>query len=119
MIKFHTNYKMLKIAELTDKKYLISTPDDFLDLIGNLGSQDCGMLILCEENLHPDFFDLKTRLAGEILQKCSNYQFRLAIIGNFSKYSSKSLRDFIYESNKGRLVTFTNNLDSALNWFNQ
>lgn len=118
MIKFHSNNKKSKIAELTDKNYQISTPDDFLDLIGNLGSQDCGMLILYEENLHPDFFDLKTKLAGEILQKCSNYHFRLAIVGDFSKYSSRSLRDFIYESNKGKLVAFTNNLDSALNWFN-
>jgi hypothetical protein len=74
------------------------------------------MLILYEEIVHPDFFDLKTKLAGEILQKCSNYQFRLAIVGDFSKYKSKSLRDFIYEINKGKLVAFTHNLESALNW---
>jgi hypothetical protein len=113
IFRFH-KIKNAEIAELKDNDYIISSPDDFLDLIGNLGSQRCSMLILREINLHPDFFDLKTKLAGEILQKCSNYHFRLAIIGNFSKYESKSLHDFIYESNKGRLVSFNNNFESAL-----
>ena len=65
-------------------------------------------------SLHPDFFDLKTRFAGEILQKFSNYDVKLAIVGDFSKYSSKSLRDFIYESNKGKLIFFADNLNTAL-----
>ena len=115
MIKFHTFNNKPKIAELTGKECVIHSPDDFLDLIGNLGSQNCGILILNEENLDPDFFDLKTKLAGEILQKCSNYHFRIAIVGDFTKYTSKSLHDFIYESNKGKLVSFSENLDSAMN----
>ena len=45
--------------------------------------------------------------------KCSNFRIRLAIVGDFSEYTSKSLEDFIYESNKGNLVYFTNDLDSA------
>jgi hypothetical protein len=117
MFTFYRNIGKPLIAELNHKECSINTPDDFLDIIGNLGSQDCGMLILYEENLHPDFFDLKTKLAGEILQKCSNYHFRIAVIGDYSKYKSKSLHNFIYESNKGKLVAFTKNLDSALNWF--
>ncbi len=44
-----------------------------------------------------DFFDLSTRLAGEILQKFINYHVKIAIIGDFSIYTSKSLKDFIYE----------------------
>ena len=41
-------------------------------------------------------------MAGEILQKFSNYRVRLAIVGDFTPYSSKSIKDFIYESNKKR-----------------
>jgi|WetSurMetagenome_2_1015567.scaffolds.fasta_scaffold82519_1 hypothetical protein len=115
MFNFYKSFDGQRIAELNDINFLVSSPDEFLDLIGNLGSQDCGMLILHEKNLHPDFFDLKTKLAGEILQKCSNYHFSIAIIGDFSKYNSKSLRDFIYESNKGKLVTFNESFESALN----
>ncbi len=53
-----------------------------------------------------DFFILSRGLAGEILQKYVNYGGRIAIHGDFSHYTSKPLRDFIYESNKGRDVFF-------------
>ena len=53
-----------------------------------------------------DFFVLRTGLAGEILQKYVNYGGRIAIFGDFSHYTSKPLRDFIYESNQGKDVFF-------------
>jgi hypothetical protein len=31
---------------------------------------------------------------------------KIAIVGDFSIYSSKSLKDFIYESNNGRNIFF-------------
>jgi hypothetical protein len=37
------------------------------------------------------------------------------IIGDFSKFKSKSLQDFIRESNNGQQVYFTESLDLALN----
>lgn len=60
------------------------------------------------------FFILSSGLAGEILQKFTNYQFRIAIYGDFSNYTSKPLKDFIYESNNGQSVFFTDNLESAI-----
>jgi Domain of unknown function (DUF4180) len=39
-----------------------------------------GGLILTESDLAPGFFDLKTGLAGELFQKFTNYQLRLALI---------------------------------------
>ena len=53
-----------------------------------------------------DFFILSTGLAGEILQKFINYGGRIAIYGDYSHYTSKPLKDFIYESNKGKDVFF-------------
>lgn len=61
-----------------------------------------------------DFFDLKTKLAGEILQKFVQYHCQIAIVGDFSVYSSKSLRDFIYESNQGSHVLFLSTVDEAV-----
>ncbi|MFD2328122.1 DUF4180 domain-containing protein [Cohnella sp. GCM10020058] len=52
------------------------------------------------------FYDLKTGLAGEIAQKFVNYHVKLAIVGDFSGYTSKSLRDFIYECNQGKDIFF-------------
>jgi hypothetical protein len=76
--------------------------------------QDFDRIILHEDNITPDFFDLKTGIAGEVLQKFSNYRLRLAIVGNFSKYPGKSIRDFIYESNNGRLVNFVASTEQAI-----
>lgn len=61
-----------------------------------------------------DFFVLSRGLAGEILQKFVNYQIQFAIYGDYSNYTSKPLRDFIYESNKGKDVFFVKDEDEAV-----
>lgn len=103
------------IAELIDEKFIISQPQDILDLIGDSVSYNCNRLMIREQSLHADFFRLHTGLAGEILQKFSNYNFKLAVIGDFSIYKNKSLQDFIRESNKGRSIFFVNTREDALN----
>ena len=103
------------IAELIDEKFIISQPQDILDLIGDSVSYNCSRLMIREQNLHTDFFRLHTGLAGEILQKFSNYNFKLAVVGDFSKYMNKSLLDFIRESNKGRSIFFVNTREDAIN----
>jgi len=113
MIQFH-KLNNTTVAELTDLSYLISGPEEAIDLFADIGQNDCNRIIIRESNLHPDFFDLKTRVAGEILQKFSNYDVKLAIIGDFSKYPGKSLQDFIRECNRGRRIFFTDDLESAL-----
>ena len=110
MLKFH-EIGNVAIAELTNENYLITEVQEMLDLMGESGANDCYRLILNERNLHPDFFRLHTGIAGEILQKFSTYGFKLAIVGDFSKYTSKNLQDFIHESNKGNRIFFVENRD--------
>lgn len=64
---------------------------------------------ICEE-----FFILSTGLAGEVLQKFVNYHVKAAIYGDYSRYTSKPLRDFMYESNKGRDFFFVDTREEAL-----
>jgi hypothetical protein len=100
---------------LLDTAAKIAAAQDLLDLMATaVYAHDCCGLIVYKESLPDGFFDLKTRIAGEFLQKCSNYQMKFAVVGDFSAYTSKSLRDFIYECNKGRLVFFKPDVDSAL-----
>jgi len=113
MFKFHT-INNIAVAELTDNTFIINKVQDALDLMADVSCKDCNRMIVYENNLNKDFFDLSTRFAGEILQKFSNYQFKLVIIGDFSKYKSKSLQDFIRESNRGNRIFFTEDLQSAL-----
>jgi hypothetical protein len=113
-IKYHHLNNNSIIAEITDKHYFINDPQDILDLMADVGMNNCNRIIIHECNLNKDFFDLKTRFAGEILQKFSNYRFKLAIIGNFSKYKSKSLQDFIRECNQRKMILFVENHEIAL-----
>ncbi len=102
------------IAELTSINTPISSASDFLDLSANIRARS---FIIRKEMLTEDFFDLKTGLAGEILQKCSNYSLRLAIIGDYSGLSSKSLKDFMYECNSTNQIIFVPSAEEALKRF--
>ncbi|MCX6334919.1 MAG: DUF4180 domain-containing protein [Bacteroidia bacterium] len=118
MIKYHDTPKGAKIAELVPGSDIINNVDDMLDILANSWHNECHGIILHEGNLNPDFFDLKTRLAGEILQKFSNYRTKLAIIGDFSDVKSKSLRDFIRESNSRGTTCFVSSFNEALSKLN-
>ncbi len=65
--------------------------------------------VICEE-----FFILSTGIAGEILQKFINYHVKAAIYGDFSRYTSKPLKDFIYESNNGNDFFFVSTKEEAI-----
>lgn len=112
-IKSH-NIDELKVAEVIFDGILIGNIEDGLDLLGSLYYQGFDKIVVYEINITPDFFDLKNGIAGEILQKFSNYRISLTLIGDFSKYSNKSLQDFIHESNKGHHINFVDSISEAL-----
>jgi len=102
------------IAHVESEDIIISNTQDAVELLMNCHYQGADSIIMAEHNLPAEFFDLKTKMAGDILQKFSTYDSRLAIIGDFSKFESKSLHDFIYESNKGRRINFVSSLNEAV-----
>ncbi len=71
-------------------------------------------IVIDKKLLAEDFFVLSTGLAGEILQKYINYGGRIAIFGDYSHYTSKPLKDFIYESNNGKDVFFVATEEEAV-----
>ena len=102
------NYKLINIdnkpfvARLEDK-ILIEDEQSMLDMLMTIAYETgLSRVIIDKENLTEDFFNLSNKIAGNILQKVINYNMKLAIIGEFSKYDSKALRDFIYECNSGK-----------------
>ena len=104
-----------EIAVVNSSEILITDVQSALDLMATVRYESgCDRIILRKSAIVEDFFDLKTRLAGEILQKYVNYYFKVAIIGDFSVYSSKSLKDFIYESNKGKHIFFVSDEKQAV-----
>lgn len=108
----YRDYNGEMIAVVSDIK--IAGAQDALDIMAEVFFSGCGKMIIRKETLPESFFSLKTGLAGEILQKFSNYNMKLAIVGDFENINSKSLRDFIYESNKGNQVFFVETEQEAL-----
>ena len=105
------------VAEVAANDMLLTVPEDANDLLGNAYYQGFDGMIISADKISPRFFDLKTRMAGEILQKFSTFQMRLAIVGDFSTFTSESLKSFIYESNRGGLIHFSPTTNDAVAWF--
>lgn len=92
---------------------------DALDLIGEVFYNGCTHMVLPKDALPEEFFSLKTGLAGEILQKFSNYRMKLAITGGFGDVKSKSLKSFIFECNNGKQIFFKDTLKDAIDALTQ
>lgn len=105
----------IDIALISSSEVLIIDVQSALDIMATVSYEaGCNRIILNKSAICEDFFNLRTRLAGEILQKFINYQVKIAIVGDFSVYSSNSLKDFIYESNKGKDIFFLSNEEQAI-----
>jgi len=107
------NINEICIAKIISKQVVINSTNDALDIMVDSQYMGADRIIIYEKNLSPEFFDLKTGIAGEILQKFSNYKVLLAIVGDFSKYPGKSLHDFIRESNKSGRICFVRTVEEA------
>ena len=77
-IKTH-NIDNTKVAEIITDKVILRSTEDGLELLGNLYYQGFDKIIIHEKNITPKFFDLRTKIAGEILQKFAQYQIPLAL----------------------------------------
>jgi len=104
----------VRIAEVKSAGIVIGQTQDALDLMANADYLGARKIIIREEHLDPAFFSLNTGMAGEILQKFTTYRVELAIIGDFSKYPGKSIRDFIFESNRYGRINFVSSREEAI-----
>jgi hypothetical protein len=86
----------------------LRTGRDATDLIGETRSLEASTVVVPMRRLDPEFFQLRTGIAGEFVQKFVNYGVRLVVLGDTNELASRSkaLHDFIYESNQGRSIWF-------------
>ena len=102
-------------AVVNSNEIVITDAQSALDVLMS-AKYDIGTknIVVDKKLITEDFFILSKGLAGEILQKYVNYGGRIAIYGDYSHYTSKPLKDFIYESNKGKDVFFVTTRDEAV-----
>jgi hypothetical protein len=87
-----------------------------LDLISACYEHETNKVLIPEENFSSEFFDLKTNLAGMILQKFANYHLRGAGLISLAEIKSERFRELVMESNKGSLFRFFEDREAAEKW---
>lgn len=103
------------IAVIDENPPLIENEQDALDFMMTVYHETgCNRMIIRKDALTEDFFVLSTGLAGKLLQKFVNYRCKLAVVGDFSAYTSGALRDFIRECNRGSDIFFVSSRQEAL-----
>lgn len=105
----------VSVAVIYSDEHLITDIQTALNLIMSVKFETgCENIAVNKEAIVDDFFILSTCMAGEILQKFINYGVKFAIYGDFSQYTSKPLRDFMYESNRGKDIFFQPSVSRAV-----
>lgn len=103
------------IAVLSGGETQITDAATALDLAMSVRYETGASRLAIDKRLVCDnFFILSTGVAGDILQKLMNYRFKAAIYGDYSRYTSKPLRDFIRESNRGKDFFFVSAREEAV-----
>lgn len=103
------------IAAVSGDEKIVTDVQSALDLMMRVKYETGAARIAIDKNLIcEDFFILSSGLAGEVLQKFINYHVKAAIYGDYARYTSKPLRDFIYESNNGHDFFFVATRQEAI-----
>jgi hypothetical protein len=99
----------IRILEFSVNDAEVRTVSDSFALIGLAMEHRAAMVILPASEVDGSFFQLKTGVAGDLIQKFVNYRLRLVIVGDVGGYAEQSaaLRAFISESNRGRTLWFS------------
>ena len=105
----------IDIAVVSSDEMVIVDTQSALDLVMTVKYETGAQRIAIDKDVvSGDFFILSTGMAGEILQKFINYHVKVAVYGDYSHYTSKPLRDFIYEANHGKDFFFVSTKEEAV-----
>ena len=86
------------------------------DLVGDALGHQAEWIAIPVQRLSPDFFELRSGMAGQWLQMLVNYRLHFAVLGDVSTYraQSESLAAWITECNRGRNGCFVADWDALL-----
>ena len=103
-----------RILVASDSGICIRSLGDISDAVqACMGSQG---LILTENDLAPEFFDLSSGLAGELFQKFINYRLRVAIVLPDPEAYGERFGELAYEHASHSMIRFVRSADEAKAW---
>jgi len=107
------------ILVIAGRRVLICAPDgpmlcrecDSAAFMAEARAHQADVVVIPISRIDDAFFQLRTGVAGDIVQKFVNYRLPLIILGDISRWTarSQSLRDFVYEANRGNALWFSGN----------
>ncbi len=111
-----TTHKDFTLLELDIAGPALGSDRDASDVLSEAFSTDATVVVIPVERLDPAFFELRSGLAGGFFQKMQNYERRLVVLGDISAQTaaSKSLHDFVYETNRHGNHLFVPDRESLL-----
>lgn len=94
----------------------LGRPQDALDVMSAAWEQKATVVVIPVERFVPEFFQLRSLLAGDFTQKFVNYGMKLAILGDISAKTAEStaLRDFVHECNHGTSIVFVPDIEALI-----
>lgn len=113
-----------QIRELESKKYIelistaepLSTENDALDLVALCWEHETNALLIHYADLSENFFKLKTKLAGDIIQKFTNYGIKAAVIVPQDTIQKGRFKEMAMETNKGNHFRLYESKEEAEQW---
>ena len=105
-----------KILEGRPGFLLLTADRHAVDLVGYCGEAETDAILLHGYNLPEAFFDLRTGLAGAVMQKFQNYGVRMAAVLEPGQMNSRRFREMAGESNRMGSIGFFVSREEALSW---
>jgi hypothetical protein len=103
----------IQVFEVPADGPVIQIEREAADILGEALGRNAKLVILPAIRLSPAFFQLRSGLAGAIVQKFVTYRVKLAIVGAIPEdaLQSTALQAFIKESNRGQSIWFLGHID--------
>ena len=105
-----------KYIEIVSSDVPLRSEQDALDIISLSWEHDINMLLIHGYVLSEDFFDLKTGVAGKMLQKFINYNIKVGAIIPSQIADTGRFREMVLEANKGNAFRVFTGREEAENW---
>ena len=88
-------------------------------LVEACGNAMVARIVLYPENLPKGFFDLSTRIAGEVLNKLRMYRIRLAVIRTPGLKLSRHFGEMLVDERRYGYFALYESLEEAMDWLSR
>ncbi len=117
----------MKVLEIGETRAVVLDSDDgpiadakrLVSWFGDVMGEGATALVVPAEALPASFFDLRSGLAGDVLQKAANYRIVFAVVGDVAEHSAKmrAFHDLVVESQHASGYTFAADMEALEAWF--